>query len=92
MSERGERRSFWDRLFSSSQKSAREERVLEYIIHRVGEGANLQEVLQEEYVRRNASSAEVQEICANPRLVAAARGQMAQDFGSGELDPNQRPT
>ena len=92
MSERGERRSFWDRLFSSSQKSAREERVLEYIIHRVGEGANLQEVLQEEYVRRNASSAEVEEICSNPRLVAAARGQMEQDFGSGELDPNQRPT
>ena len=84
-------RTFWDRLFSDQHQSAREERVIEYIIHRLGEGAGLQEILQEEYVRRNASPAEVDEICSNPRLVEAARERMEQDFGSEELDPTRRP-
>jgi hypothetical protein len=84
-------RTFWDRLFSDQHQSAREERVIEYIIHRLGEGAGLQEILQEEYVRRNASPAEVDEICSNPRLVEAARERMEQDFGSEELDPTRHP-
>jgi hypothetical protein len=91
MSEEREKRSFWDRLFSIEYHSAREERVIEYIIHRLGEGAGLQEILGEEYVRRNASPAEVDEICSNPRLVEAARERMEQDFGSEELDPSHRP-
>ncbi len=91
MSEGGERRSFWDRLFNRSQHSQREDKVLEYIIHRIGEGARLADVTQEEYVRRNASPAEVEEICSNPRLVEAARQHMEEDFRSGSLDPRQRP-
>ncbi len=90
MSEQGERRSFWKRLFGGSRNSAREEKVLRYIIHRVEEGAKLQEVVQENYVRRNATSDEVKEICSNPRLVAAARQSLGRDFSSGDLDPNQR--
>ena len=91
MSEQGERRSFWNRLFGGSRNSsAREEKVLRYIIHRVGEGAKLQDVVQEDYVRRNATSDEVKEICSNPRLVAAAREKLGRDFSSGDLDPNQR--
>jgi hypothetical protein len=78
-------------LFSDQHQSAREERVIEYIIHRLGEGAGLPGILQEEYVRRNASPAEVDEICSNPRLVEAARERMEQDFGSEELDPTRRP-
>ena len=34
-----EKRSFWDRLFNTDRSSEREARVLEYIMHRVGEGA-----------------------------------------------------
>lgn len=91
MSEQGERRSFWNRLFGGSRNSsAREERVLQYIIHRIGEGAKLQDVVQEDYVRRNATSDEVKEICSNPRLVASARESLGRDFSSGDLDPNQR--
>ena len=86
-----EKRSFWDRLFNRDRTSPREERVLEYIMHRVGEGAHLGDVVNEEYVRRNASPAEVEEICARPELVQAAREHLQQDFGSGELDPNRRP-
>ena len=92
MSEQGERRSFWNRLFGGSRSSAREEKVLQYIIHRIEKGANLQEVVQEDYVRRNATSDEVKQICSNPRLVAAARESLGHDFSSGDLDPNQRPS
>ena len=39
----GEKRSFWDRLFGRNQPSAREERVVEYIIHRLGDGAEFKD-------------------------------------------------
>jgi len=87
-----EKRSFWDRLFSTDRPSPREERVLEYMMHRVGEGAHLGDVVNEEYVRRNATPEEVEEICARPELVHTAREHLQQDFGSGELDPTRRPT
>lgn len=86
-----EKRSFWSRLFSTDRPSQREERVLEYIMHRIGEGAHLADVVNEEYVRRNASPQEIEEICARPELVQAAREHLQQDFGSGELDPTSRP-
>jgi hypothetical protein len=85
------KRSFWDRLFSTDKPSQREERVLEYIMHRVGEGAHLGDIVNEEYVRRNASREEVEEICARPELVQAAREHLKEDFGSGDLDPTKRP-
>jgi hypothetical protein len=91
MSEERRKRSFWDRLLGRGQSSPREQRVMEYIIHRLGEGANLQDVVDEEYVRRNASPAEVEEICARPELVQAARQRMEKDFGSEEFDPTRRP-
>jgi len=84
------KRSFWDRLLGRPEHSPREERIIEYIIHRLGEGASLQVVIEEEYVRRNASPAEIEEICARPELVQAAREHMEQDFSSGEIDPNRR--
>jgi hypothetical protein len=91
MSEESKQRSFWDRLFSLDYHSAREEKVVEYIIHRLGEGVSLQEIVGEEYVRRNASPVEVEEICSKPELVQAAREHMERDFSSGEIDPTRRP-
>jgi hypothetical protein len=46
-------------------------------------------VLQEEYVRRNATAEEIQRILENPRLIQAAGEQMREDFSSGKLDPRQ---
>ena len=68
--------SFWDRLFSTDRTSQREERVLEYILHLVGEGAH---------------HGDSEEICARPELVQAAREHLKEDFGSGDLDPTRRP-
>jgi hypothetical protein len=90
MSEESKQKTFWDRLFRLDYHSAREERVVEYIIHRLGEGASLQDILREEYVRRNATPVEVDEICSRPELVQAARERMKQDFSSGEIDPRRR--
>ncbi len=84
------KRSFWDRLFGTAQRSGRQEKVLEYIIHRIEDGANLREVLQEEYVRRNATPDEVRSILEDPRLIEAAGEQLREDFSSGKLDPRQK--
>ena len=91
MSEQGEKRSFWARLFGSSANSAREEKVLEYIVHRINEGTSLQQAVEDEYVRRNATQSQIDDILSDPRLVEAARERMQQAFASGELDPDRRP-
>ena len=84
-------RSLWGQLFLSSPAQVEhEEKVLHYIIHRIDQDADLHEALQEPYVRRNCSQAEIEEIASSPELVHAAREHLKQTFRSGELDPNQR--
>ena len=85
-----ERQSFWDRVFNLHYHSDREERVLAYIVHRIGDGMPLQEIIQEEYVRRNASPSEVEEVLSRPELVTRAREEMERDFASEDLDPRAR--
>lgn len=52
-------KSLWSRLFGGRRRTAREERVLQYVVHRLQNGARLQEVVQDEYVRRMATEEEV---------------------------------
>jgi hypothetical protein len=88
-----EKQSFWERaLFGNRGGSERERKVREYVIHRVSEGAHLRDVLQEEYVRRNASSDEIEHILENPELIEAAHEQMNDEFSSGKLDPKAPPS
>ena len=88
-----EKRSLWDKIFgTNTQQSEREKKVIEYICHRIADGAPLGDVVQEEYVRRNASPQEVQEILENPRLVEVAHEEMRKDFSSGVLDPKPPPS
>jgi hypothetical protein len=85
-----ERRSLWQRLFGragGSSLSQRQERVLRYIIGRMDKDVPLQQVLQEDYVRRNCSREEVDQIVSNPELVQAAREQLGESFGSKEFKP-----
>ena len=79
--------SIWDKLFSRPHHYERERKVLEYVCHRVGEGANLREVLKEEYVQRNASPTEIEEMMSDPRLIETAHEKMREDFYSGRLSP-----
>jgi hypothetical protein len=74
---------------SNPSRVEREEKVLQYIIHRINEDANLHEVLWEPYVQRNCSQEEIDEIMSNPELIHAAREHMEQAFGSEELAPDR---
>ena len=75
---------------SSPAQVEREEKVLHYIIHRIDQDADLHEVLQEPYVCRNCSEAEIDEVMGSAELVHACREHLARTFRSGELDPRQR--
>jgi hypothetical protein len=69
---------------------ARHEKVLAYVVNRLDAGANLEDVLKEEYVRRQASPHEVDRILGDPETVEAARRRMHQDLkfeGSGPGRP-----
>ena len=75
---------------SSPAQVEHEEKVLRYIIHRINEDADLHEVLQASYVRRNCSQAEIDGIASSADLVHACREHLEQTFRSGELDPRRR--
>ena len=74
-------------FFSGSGRTQQEDKVREYIRHRLNHGAHLAEVLQEEYVLRNCSKDEVDEIIRDPRLIHENREGLKRLFKSGELDP-----
>ncbi len=83
-----EQPSFWRRFFGrrgTSSLNQRQEKVLQYIVGRMKDGARLQEILQEEYVRRNTSRAELEEIVRSPELIGAAREQLGESFRSDEF-------
>jgi hypothetical protein len=71
-------------------RAQREEKVLQYILHRVNEDAHLHDILQEPYVRRNCSQGEIDEVVMNPELVHYCREHLEHVFASGELDPKLR--
>ena len=86
--------SLFRRVFFGGDPSRawREEKVLRYIIHRIDEDAELHDVLEEHYVKRNCSQIEIDEIRSNPELVHACREHLEQTFRSGELDPRGHRT
>ena len=87
-----ERHSFLHSIFfGNGTGTERERKAFEYVCHRVGDGAHLRDVVQEEYVRRNATAYEVQDLLENPRLVETAHEKMRDDFSSGRLDPRPSP-
>ncbi len=76
-------------FFGSANRTEREEKVLQYIIHRLNEETPLHEVIREDYVRRNCSQDEVHEILNDPEVVHACREHLWRTFKSGELDPSR---
>jgi hypothetical protein len=57
------------------------------MVHRVKSGGHLADVVEDEYVRRKATSDEVDAVICDPELVHAAREGMESVFESGELRP-----
>ena len=75
-------------FFGSSNRAEHEQKVLEYIIHRMREETPLHDVIREDYVRRNCSPDKVHEIISDPEFVHACRQHLWQTFRSGKLDPS----
>lgn len=85
-----EQRDFWQRLFVRSKispLSQRQERALQYVISRIDKGVPLQEALQDEYVRRNCSHMEINQIAGSPDVVRAAREQMEASLSTEDFRP-----
>jgi hypothetical protein len=83
-----ERLSFWQRLFGrtgSSSLSARQQKVSDYMIARMEDEVPLQEVIREDYVRRNCSQAEFERIVSSPEFIESARERLGESFGSEEF-------
>jgi hypothetical protein len=76
-------------FFGSSNRAEREEKVLQYIIHRMSEEAPLHDVIREDYVRRNCTQDEIYAILNAPELVHACREQLWRTFESETLDPGR---
>ena len=72
MSQENEQSGLRDLLIGGSHAGPEDE-VLEYVAHRLKEGAHLKSVLEEEYVRRNTTQTQRNEIVTDPRLVREDR-------------------
>ena len=83
-----EQQSFWQRLFGrtgNSYLSARQQKVSDYILARMENDVPLQQVLREDYVRRNCSQAEVERIVSTPEFIEATRERLGESFRSEEF-------
>jgi hypothetical protein len=88
-----EEQSLWEKIFGTHpHQNEREQKVTEYICHRIGDRAHLRDIVREEYVRRNASPVEIQEILESPRLIETAHEEMCKDFSSEALAPQPPPS
>jgi hypothetical protein len=83
-----EQRSFWQRIFGgtgSSSFSPRQQKVSDYIIARMENDVPFRQVLREDYVRRNCSQAEVEQIVSSPEFIETARERLGESFRSEEF-------
>ncbi len=77
--------------------SQRQEKVLHYIIGRIDKDVPVQQVLQEDHVRRNFSQTEIEQIISHPEFAQAAGERLGESFRSEEFkllapDFGQSPT
>ncbi len=91
-----QKRSLWDRVWmrmfgDGSRRSVRMEKVISYVAHRLDDGARLDEAIQDEYVRRQVSPDELQQILDDRRIIEAARRRMHRELGFEEMAPGVRP-
>jgi hypothetical protein len=79
------------RAIFGSDHSEAEDKVLSYVSNRLQQGAQLSEVLEEEYVLRNTAPAKRREILTDPRLAQRYREGLKQYYESDELKPEAPP-
>ena len=87
-----ERRSYRGRCFGGSCHIEREEKGLECLVHRVGEGACLGGAIREEYVRRNLSQEKAEEILDATGFVELPTRRRGRTSSTASLVPKQLPS
>jgi hypothetical protein len=83
-----ERPSFLQRLLGrtgTSSLSPRQQKVSDYIIVRMENDVPFRQALQEDYVRRNSSQAELEKIVSSPEFLETARERLGEAFRSEEF-------
>jgi len=65
---------FWNKVFGGEHEDERDQKAVEYVRYRLHEGAHLDDMIQEEYVRRNVPEYRIRElVTSDSRIVEAAR-------------------
>ncbi len=64
--------------------------MLVYISNRLRDGASPKDAVQEDYVRRNLSRAEVEEVISDPELLRAVRERIGSACEQGSSGPDDR--
>ena len=77
----------WKKIFGNPGGQEQEDKALAYIARRLQDGAGLEEAVREDYVRRNLSQDEVDEVLVDPDLLRTVRERMESDIESGKPDP-----
>ena len=90
MSEENESSGLRRVMFGPGHSEA-EDKVLSYVSHRLQEGAQIRDVLEEEYVLRNTTPARRREILTDPRLAQQYREGLEQYYESDEMKPGAPP-
>jgi hypothetical protein len=84
------RRSFWDRLFGTNNRSGRQNKVLEYVIHRIEDGANLERCSKKSTSAATPLPRRFRGSSRTPGLLRPLVSKLREDFSSGRLNPRQR--
>ena len=79
------------RVMFGPDHSESEDKVLSYVSHRLQDGAQIRDVLEEEYVLRNTTAAKRREILTDPRLGQQYREGLKQYYESDEMKPEAPP-
>ncbi len=79
------------RVMFGPDHSEAEDKVLSYVSNRLQDGAQIRDVLEEEYVLRNTTPARIREILTDPRLAQRYREGLEEYYESDELKPEAPP-
>jgi hypothetical protein len=63
----------------------RQQKVSDYILARLEKDVPFRQVLREDYVRRNSSQAEIEQIVSTPEFIETARERLGEAFRSEEF-------
>jgi hypothetical protein len=82
---RREGQALWKKVFGNPGGQDRQEKVLAYVANRLRNGASLEEAVGDDYVQRNLSPADANEVVSDPELVRSVRERMESTFEAGVL-------